>query len=367
MLNKNQSKKYHAIKALLILPLLALFLYSFNVKTVTTYVEVPEEQQALVPLDLPSNTELTSREETVNLTKVDKSTEQSIEAQASPNLSNEAKQVVQPNDFEAVISKTTSEARLQEIKKELKAKYDITLNYSTSRNSAGEITSLSMSYSGNGKNGNYQVTDDTGIEEFTFYLTDDGRMGFYSEAQERRHMERELEMKERHAEMERRHEEMQERHEERRIEMEERMMERQEAMEARAEEREHMMRERAHARVEMAHTIHSDRDRARLAVVSETNGGTYEIVQGEHPGVIVVNGHSSDAVMIDKDTTDEELKHMKDELSKKGVTFNYRNVKRNSRGEIHAIKFTVKDSNGKSISNIKGDNEEPIDPIMISH
>ena len=67
-------------------------------------------------------------------------------------------------------------------------------------------------------------------------------------------------------------------------------------------------------------------------------------------------------VVIDKNTTDAELKSKAASLKSEGVTLKFSKVKRNNSGEIIAIKAEYKNKDGrKGISQISGD--EPIKPL----
>lgn len=101
MINQNPSNKLKAFKSLFILPFLALFLLSFNVKT--KYVV----------------------ENIQNVSSAD-------------------------NLIELVIDKTTTDEQLMKIKNDLK-KDNIDFSYTTVRNSEGEISSLSIEVSGGNK------------------------------------------------------------------------------------------------------------------------------------------------------------------------------------------------------------------------
>ena len=376
MLNKNHSSGYNALKTLLVIPLLALFLYGFNLKTEKKFVEIPIESNIEKPID--KNKETDSKK-AVLLTSSSK--EEAHERKVNSNsfststLALALKTVVQ--DIEFTINKKTSDAELESMKKKLKEEHNIDLNYSRTRNSSGEITSLSINYSGNGKNGSYQVTDDEGIEEFTFYMTEEGKTGFYSEVQEEERAERRAEMEERRMamreEMEERREEIEERMEQRREEMEER---REEMEERREELRIDLNERRDKQRVRMIE-LHEDEEHLEHKIRRiDGNGDSevividkigepvhYEII--ERPETVIVRGHGTHASVITKNTTDAELVKMKEELAKKDITFNYRNVRRNSRGEIKSIKYTVKDENDKSTTNVKGGDDDAIDPIVI--
>ncbi|WP_165776578.1 M56 family metallopeptidase [Maribacter sp. 4G9] len=103
MINQNPSHKLKAIKSLIILPFLAIFLLSFNVRTKYTF----------------------------------KDTQQNAS---------------QDNIIELIIDKATTDKELVKIKNDLK-KDNIDFSYTTVRNEDGEISSLSIHVSGNNKNG----------------------------------------------------------------------------------------------------------------------------------------------------------------------------------------------------------------------
>ena len=67
--------------------------------------------------------------------------------------------------------------------------------------------------------------------------------------------------------------------------------------------------------------------------------------------------------VIDKNTTDGELDKIQDRLKKEGLTVKFKSVKRNSKGEITAIKITAKSENSNASYNVNSD--EAIDPIKI--
>ncbi|WP_204345556.1 M56 family metallopeptidase [Psychroserpens algicola] len=60
-------------------------------------------------------------------------------------------------------------------------------------------------------------------------------------------------------------------------------------------------------------------------------------------------------VTITKDTTDDELKAIQEQLADEGITFTYKNVKRNSDGQITSIKTDFKGDGQSANYNINGD------------
>jgi hypothetical protein len=82
---------------------------------------------------------------------------------------------------------------------------------------------------------------------------------------------------------------------------------------------------------------------------------------------VVVNNGGKGSIIINKNTTDAELPKMKIDLATKNIDFDYKNVKRNSEGEITSLKISTKDNNGSKTSTaINGDDDEPIDQIIIN-
>ncbi|WP_271424249.1 M56 family metallopeptidase [Aequorivita sinensis] len=225
MLNKANSNRQNAFKAMVVVPLLTIFLWGFNVNEVKKYVEIPSEnnkvktenikEKALQPvLDKKNIAVITSF---VPVTEsIGQKTPQAMTKKQSPLQ----------ETYRVKIDKNTTDASLQEIKEEVKSKYGLELSYAAIRNNLNEITSLTLTYTGNGNNGNYQVSQDKGIDEFFFFIDKDGKTGFWSEAVEKRHKERmqrrKLKSQERSLDMNERKIEMQERIQKRKMEIEKR-------------------------------------------------------------------------------------------------------------------------------------------------
>ncbi len=457
MLNKQHSKKRNALKAMIILPLLALFLWSFNVQEIIEYEE-PEtptteaesttenefifsetepEEPTVEETALLEEAEVESSERTVasdTIEPISKKSEMGdnplyiingkevrrneipdneINIQGEINVyypeeavekfgakGSEGVVVLKGNvnlrylneenpnsfiekgaEFRFKIHKNTTDAELKQIKNELKQKHDIELSYNVDRNSKGEITSINMAYTGKGKSGSYSISedDDNPIEEFEFYMNENGRSGFYSEAHEQKREER---MAHRLKEMEKRNSERvaraEERHskgyarrkdqlerrkrelEERRVERIEEMKDRQEAME---EEREEMMEER---KIELEKRMRErEKEMKEREVELREHRGRLARVGNQDNVFVYSDSNRSSHVIITKNTTDAELAQMKKDLAKEGVTFTYKRVKRNSQGEITSIKIEVKDGNGRSQTSIRSDTDNPIEDVIV--
>lgn len=242
MINKTDSPRRNALKTFLILPLLALFFLGFNVREEIKYVESPIKKTNPVTTK-PRQEEPKSIPNKNNILPAEVTTTQDPQPSISPV---EKKEILEK--YRVTIDKNTTDATLDKIKAEVKAQYGITLNYSAVRNPNNEIVSLAISFSGNGGNGNYQVTDDEGIDTFSFYVDDEGNPGFWSEAAEARRQER---MDQRRDIMDERREIMKERRKA--------MNERQKAMHEKMEEREAQMKQRHN---QMTHRRERLEDRA---------------------------------------------------------------------------------------------------------
>lgn len=69
-------------------------------------------------------------------------------------------------------------------------------------------------------------------------------------------------------------------------------------------------------------------------------------------------------ISINKDTKDKELSDVKKKLKKEGITANFKDIKRNKKGEIIKISISIKSENSNASYNLNSDN--PINPIHIS-
>jgi len=125
MLHKSKSKKLNQLKLIVVLPLIALFVMSFNTEEI--YVESNADSE-----------ETTTDTETI----------------------------------EIIITKNTSDEELKSIKETLKSK-GISFNYKdVKRNSEGDITSISTEFKSEKSSSNYNISGDEGIKSFRFESTD---------------------------------------------------------------------------------------------------------------------------------------------------------------------------------------------------
>jgi len=128
MLNKNRSKNLNQLKLIAVLPLLALFLMSFNTKKIITHVE--DNKSAVLSSEQP---------------------------------------VIVPNHdkMSAIISKEMTDAQLDRIIEKFK-KSDVTLKFKKiKRNKKNEITAIEISAKTDKSSTNFHQNDDNGIAPIT--------------------------------------------------------------------------------------------------------------------------------------------------------------------------------------------------------
>lgn len=311
-------------------------------------------------------------------------------------------------EVRVLISKNTTEEELKKLKKELKKDHDITLNYSTSRNGSGEITAITISYSGGSKNGNYSINGDRPIEDFYFYIDEEGESGFWSESHERRRKERRIHQEERRAEMKKHREHMlKEREikreelkkyreelrslennqgkqaEERRKEIEKRLLsqerhlaERKAEMEMRkAELAQHRLERKEEMKERMLERKEEIQERKERMEVHEKEMKEEMKERKEEMKERLAearsrrtnwNHNNAASITITKNTTNEEIKAISSKLKSQGITFSLSKVKRNNRGEITSYKMKFNNNNGtESVSQRKTNDDSPIEPLHI--
>jgi len=128
MLHKSKSSKINHLKMIFVIPLLGLFIMSFNTKEV--YIEKPSEEKSIVDL-------------------------------------------IQPENIEQLFNKDLTNTDLAEIKKDLSSK-GVTFKYSgIKRNKKGEITAIETEFEYNGNSGIYTSKSDKIIEPFIFKTSKD--------------------------------------------------------------------------------------------------------------------------------------------------------------------------------------------------
>ncbi|WCO02462.1 M56 family metallopeptidase [Psychroserpens ponticola] len=130
MLHKSKSKKLNQLKLFMVLPLLAIFIMSFNTENI--YIE-------------------TTTNESEDTNQVEDS----------------------EKNIEIIITKNTSKEDLKSIKEKLKSN-GILFNYNNvKRNSEGEITSINTKFKNDKNSSNYNISGEEGIKSFHFKSSKD--------------------------------------------------------------------------------------------------------------------------------------------------------------------------------------------------
>ena len=321
MLNKNSSNKSNSLKAFAVVPLLALFLWSFNTHDIIEYTPAIEKatSENVTPASektpFENTSELPSEKETIP-TKTNQTT-------ATPSNSVLKKQVLVQDSaqaFQIRITKNTTIEELKKYKRMLKEKHNATFNYrNVNFNSKGEITSISISYSdARGNNNNYSVNSSEPISDFILSVSENGTISsrtVMTEDQKARRdkilaekdamlAKREVEIEKRREQMEKRREEVETKMEERRASHEERM----ERQRARMKNRSDAMKER----VEIIRSRENDSTR----FIIKNNGSEnrkVEIIASEES-----NSSDNPIYIVDgKEITEQDVKKIKPETIKK--------------------------------------------------
>jgi hypothetical protein len=85
---------------------------------------------------------------------------------------------------------------------------------------------------------------------------------------------------------------------------------------------------------------------------------------GKTPSAHIIAVKQGPQVIIDKNTTDAQLKSKISQFKKEGITLKVSKIKRNKQGEITGIKLESRDQNGaKVVTEVKGN--EPIKPLSV--
>jgi hypothetical protein len=128
MLHKSKSNKFNQLKFALVLPLLTLFMMSFNTKDI--YIEIPLNEEPVMT-------------------------------------------IVQTEDIEQIFTKDMSDNDLILIKKKL-ANKGVNFDYSgVERDENGDITAIKTEFEYNGNSGTYNINSDKAMEPFIFKSNED--------------------------------------------------------------------------------------------------------------------------------------------------------------------------------------------------
>ena len=414
MLNKSTSKKRNIWKVSIVLPLLAVFLWSFNVKEVIEYRETGDatitnsestySQGSFIAPENPSDIKNVKKSESTSPKTVTETAASVAERVSSTTAntnaksnSSEAKIMLDPfanslKDIVVEITKNTTKNELEEIKKELEAD-GFKFNYSDLEyNNKNELTGITISYrSKEGNSGSYSVSSEEPINSIIIksganglsvrssggsgnraYINQGNGADYEGFDEQREDMKkRREEMNEKRKEI---REEMHENRKEIRDEMKEEMKMRRDEMK---EEMIHMRRHSDSNRVfrgrrvdslrNFGHVDHNTdddlmrerehRDRSRNIAVTRSKS------KRDRKAGFTPKGSKT----ITKNSSDSDLERIKNEFSEKGISFTYRGVKRNDVGEIVRIKLKLSDNKGSTTnSSYSGDDDEPIGTLILS-
>ncbi|WP_203293440.1 M56 family metallopeptidase [Luteirhabdus pelagi] len=294
MLNKNSSNRFHKFKIIAILPLLAVFFWSFNVKervewnsietntsdnTPTTVSEIGGETASTEP-----NTTTSSKIEKEAATNEKVSSISKNEEPVSTAVQ-ETQEIVH-----VTITKNSSDADLDQMKRMLLDEHKVEFDYKkVKRNAAGEIIGIRIvvedEFSGN--KSQYHTSSDSPINDIHIIRKANGGLSIgnlKSKAEANASMEEvEQKMAERREEMEIRRKEMEERRVEMEVEREERRRDMREEMRARREAmRDEMGMQRD--------SLREERIRVRRGAMDDS----VRIIRNKHRNVQFGAGHISD-------------------------------------------------------------------------
>lgn len=252
MLNKNNSKKVNNLKSIAIVPLLALFLWGFNVNETVQYAEVENSPADPVIQKIEKNVSKIQNNNTV-ASALNSEAISSEEKKTKTSSSSEKRYGAVLQDsvkpIKIIITKNTSDAELEAYKQKLKAEDKASFNYkNVKRNTKGEITGISIAFSDSrGNNNNYSVSSDQPISDYLLTVSENGAISSRTVLTEEQKMQRQKMMAQRDEMISERNEEMEQmkkRMQERRKEIEVRQKERMEEQEERMKERNQSMKKR---------------------------------------------------------------------------------------------------------------------------
>jgi len=159
MLHKKSSKTQNQWKLLLILPLLGVFLWSFNVEEEIIY----NDFSSIEPI-LETTTELPLLKKDITIPKV---TDNKVFTEKKNRKLIDSKVTV-------TVDKNTNDAELEKLKILFKESYNVTLKFTgIKRNSAGEIIKIKVSMKSKNSNADFNQDDNDGIGEFKISYDDE--------------------------------------------------------------------------------------------------------------------------------------------------------------------------------------------------
>lgn len=301
MLNKQSSSQTSKFKLAIIVPLLAMFLYSFNYK---------EELKIKINTDDLASAKSDRSEDPFTSVIQETSVVQETENEEA---------------FTITIPMSATKKDLDKIVKDAEATYDIKLDFSgVKRNKKGNIIALQVDYkSKNDVGARYIMSDDNGLNDIIFYRTESGEVGFANHGTTMAEIEREKQKRD--EEIEKHKAEIKERKKETQI----RIKERQKQVEERqklAEERQKEVQERAEREIR---TLIQNRptDTAKIYKMKRemdrrrSLGALEEIDASLNTDIVVVRNTQEDKVLyvIDGEVVDAEKMRYLDKKKIKSI------------------------------------------------
>ncbi|ULC58775.1 hypothetical protein MBM09_12735 [Flaviramulus sp. BrNp1-15] len=172
MLHKSKSKKINQIKFALVLPLLAIFLMSFNTEKIYVEKEIP----VIELLDTKPITENDNSTETLNTAIAEPVKKKAVSEVPTQTKKQNTIYKVAINDLvEVMVTKKSSDKNLDEIAAKLK-EHGVTIKFKgVKRNNEGEITAIKINANSKNSNANYNISADDTIKpiKISFNKEDD--------------------------------------------------------------------------------------------------------------------------------------------------------------------------------------------------
>ena len=182
MLHKSKSKKINQIKYALVIPLLVLFLMSFNTKDIYIEKEATNFESSIVHDALSENNFDSLLEETRPNIVVDEEKSASKPNKVKPKVNsiikkNVAKSIskVFQEKTEITIDKNTTDASFNKINTSLKSKGITSKFKSVKRNSQGEIIAIKINVNSETSNANYNISSDDPIKPIIILIDNGGK------------------------------------------------------------------------------------------------------------------------------------------------------------------------------------------------
>ena len=177
MLNKQESNSMRRAKLCIILPVIAVFIWSFNVKEVVSYTsETGKNSSKLSAIQNDKANSITNKGNQLN-------TETTMSAEIGGQIFDQKDAYQDPKAFKKIISKSASKEELDALVDELKTEYNVTLNYSNlNYNSEGLIISIKLEVK-DGESGSQSTTSYNSskpVGDIVIYRTEGGSFGVVS-------------------------------------------------------------------------------------------------------------------------------------------------------------------------------------------